>query len=291
TIFALMASASIAADVAVVWRHEKTTGSTSLSIHAATDDAVLAESCGNSIGSLDFNVDEHGAGNFIIGSNAFDITSQSQEGVSCNRIYNGIIATGICFGVKFDVPEGLATSSDCFTDGDTTASFLALKWRSLGAMKPVTATPVQQPDTPSQTFRLLGDGDPHQNYYHKQLSEVISCGTAPSCAAGYEVSRSYTIGFSAGISADSWISAGFDLQESWTTGNEYTCYGGPGDSVYTVRNWAQNTCNSTPRRYSDNLVMKSPNKANRGGGTYCVIGTCRAQGDAYWDNTGRAGGP
>ncbi|KAL6410603.1 hypothetical protein AUP68_07030 [Ilyonectria robusta] len=42
---------------------------------------------------------------------------------------------------------------------------------------------------------------------------------------------------------------------------------------------------------SDPVIVKSPNSDNRGGGYYCVIGTCRAKGDNYWDNTGPAGGP
>jgi hypothetical protein len=61
--------------------------------------------------------------------------------------------------------------------------------------------------------------------------------------------------------------------------------------IDTVRNWAQNTCTGTAKRFGSDFVMKSPNKANRGGGMYCVIGTCRAQGDGYWDDSGRAGGP
>ncbi|KAH7071228.1 hypothetical protein BKA63DRAFT_493066 [Paraphoma chrysanthemicola] len=314
TIFAFMATAALAADVTIVWRHEKTTGSTSLSVQSTSDATVLAESCGNSIGSLDFSsVDEHGAGNFTIGSNTFDIISKSQDGVSCTRMYNGIIATVTCSGVSFDIPAGVASSAECFTDDDAKASFLALRSMSLGAID--DPTPIEQRSTPVQAFRLrgrqqchnevgtvqVGDGNPHQNYYHKQLSEVINCGAAPSCSAGYENSKSYTIGFSSGISADGWISAGFEVQKSWSTGNQYTCYGGPHDDVciwyntahtaYTVRNWVQNTCLGRPKAYSDNFVMKSPNKVNRGGGMYCVIGTCRAQGDAYWDDSGRAGGP
>jgi hypothetical protein len=38
-------------------------------------------------------------------------------------------------------------------------------------------------------------------------------------------------------------------------------------------------------------IMFSPNENNKGGGYYCVIGTCRSQGENYWDMTGRAGGP
>ncbi|KAJ4296491.1 hypothetical protein N0V90_006536 [Kalmusia sp. IMI 367209] len=284
--FALVASA-VATDVSVVWRHEKSSGSTSLSIHSATDNTVLAESCGSSVGSLDFSrVDEHGAGNFTVGSTTFDITSKPQDGVSCNRKYNGIIAVVECSGLDINIPEGAPQSADCFSDEEAKASFLALRSRSLIVDTP---TRVEQRTLPSQTFKLRGrqqcheekstyvvdDGDPHQNYYHKQLSEVINCGAAPSCSAGYEVSKSYTIGWTSGISADSWISAGFEVQESWTTGNEYTCYGASGDDVciwyntahtaYTVKNKVWNTCVDN-ERFSDPFVMKSPNKANRGGG-------------------------
>ncbi|CAO2653056.1 Nn.00g024670.m01.CDS01 [Neocucurbitaria sp. VM-36] len=248
-----LATSAMAADVSVVWRHEKPSGSTSLIIHSSKDHVVLAESCGNSIASLDFShVDEHGAGNFTVGGNTFDVSSKLQ-----------------------------------MADDEAKASFDALQSRNVDAMVP--ATPVEQGTTPSKTFRLrgrqqcydqtgtaqIGDGDPHQNYHHKQLSEVTNCGAAPSCSAGYEVFKSYTIGWTAGISADSWISAGFEVQESWKTGNEYTCYGASGDDVciwyntahtaYTVHNWAQNTCNGGPKRYSDPFVMKPPNKANRGG--------------------------
>ncbi|KAF2447402.1 hypothetical protein P171DRAFT_407521 [Karstenula rhodostoma CBS 690.94] len=240
-ILALAASA-IATEVTVVWRHEKTTGSTSLSILSAENDAPLAERCGSSLGSLDFTrVDQHGAGNFTIDGDTFDISSKLQDGVSCNRKYNGVIAVTECSGIKFEVPEGEAKSADCFADEDAKASFLALKARAVDATAP---TPVEKRLTPSSTFKLRGrqqchdekstvvngDGDPHQNYFHKQLS------------------------------------------------------------VHTVHNHVYNTCVDNERN-SDPFVIKSPNKDNRGGGMYCVIGTCRAQGDEYWDNTGRAGGP
>lgn len=57
-----------------------------------------------------------------------------------------------------------------------------------------------------------------------------------------------------------------------------------------VRPWNGKTC-STNKNYHDQVVYRSPNKNNRGGQYYCVVGTCRAQGDAYWDYNGRNGGP
>ncbi|KAJ4373112.1 hypothetical protein N0V83_003403 [Neocucurbitaria cava] len=179
-IFALAATA-MAADVSVVWRHEKSSGSTSLAIHSADDHSVLAESCGDHIGTVDFsNVDENGAGNFSVEGNTFAVSSKNQDGVSCTRIYNGAVAVVNCSPVDFDVPEGTPKSADCFTDDEAKASFVALKARHVDDM--VSATRVEQRDSPSKTFRprqqcydetgtaQIGDGDPHQNYYHKQIS-------------------------------------------------------------------------------------------------------------------------
>ncbi|KAF7557609.1 hypothetical protein G7Z17_g542 [Cylindrodendrum hubeiense] len=58
----------------------------------------------------------------------------------------------------------------------------------------------------------------------------------------------------------------------------------------TVQNYVFNTCGPNSDD-GDPYVMYSPNDQNRGGGYYCVVGTCRSQGDQYWDKTGRAGGP
>ncbi|KAF2818344.1 hypothetical protein CC86DRAFT_433620 [Ophiobolus disseminans] len=318
--FLALAASAIAADVSIVWRHEKPSGSTSLTIHASPSKSIIAEICGNSIGAVDFSrVDEHGAGSFTIGDKTFAVASQSQDGVSCTRMYNGVVAVVECSNVKLDVPVDSPVSADCFTDAGAKSDFLALKSRSLLGTDtdtdtdtpPAPSTPIS---SPSPSFRLrgrqqchderstvkVGDGNPHQNYFNTQLSEVISCQNAPSCAVGFEKTKSYTVGFTM-AGTGSWISAGFEVQQSWSTGNQYTCYGAKGDNLciwyltahtaYTVRNRVQNTCSGSGPRYSPNYVIKSPNKANRGGGMYCVIGTCRAQGDTYWDNSGRSGGP
>jgi hypothetical protein len=61
----------------------------------------------------------------------------------------------------------------------------------------------------------------------------------------------------------------------------------------TVQNMQRDSCKVGGGWDTDGdpFVMFSPNANNRGGGYYCVIGTCRAQGDNYWDYSGRAGGP
>lgn len=127
----------------------------------------------------------------------------------------------------------------------------------------------------------------------------MSCGSAATCSVGESNSKSRTVGWSASASAAGWISAGFDVSTTWTTGATYSCGGLPGETIcvwyntahtaYTVANQQYNACQTLDPGPS--FVMYSPNTANSGGGYYCVVGACRSQGSAYWDYSGRAGGP
>ncbi|KAF1938209.1 hypothetical protein EJ02DRAFT_474332 [Clathrospora elynae] len=298
-LFALPAfAASVLADkVSVTWRHELSSGKTALEIQSA-DEAVLAESCSSKIGSLNFsNVDKHGGGSFTVGDKKYEVVSHPEDGPVCNRIYNGNIAVVECTGVDYDVPEGAATTAeDCFLHEENKATFRSLRSRSDDVHS--ASALADQPAMPSFHSRILGsrqtscisntdvvkvgDGNPHQNYLLKQISENIDCGAAPSCTVGETKSTSYTIGFSGGGSQ--WISGGFDVSKSWSTGNSYSCTGAKGDRVCIWYNTAHTACNAP-------YVLKSPNSKNQGGGYYCVIGTCRSKGDEYWNNNGRAGGP
>jgi hypothetical protein len=55
---------AVAADISVVWRHEISSGATSLTIHLhSADGTVLAETCGSLLRSLDFRkLNGNGAG-------------------------------------------------------------------------------------------------------------------------------------------------------------------------------------------------------------------------------------
>lgn len=129
----------------------------------------------------------------------------------------------------------------------------------------------------------------------------MNCGTAPLCTVGQMQSSSYTIGWSASSSATTWISGGFDVSESWSTGDTYSCTANSNETVcvwyntahtaYTVQNGVSDGCWSGWIPESNNFVMYSPNANNIGGGYYCVIGTCRGQDQQYWNYNGPAGGP
>ncbi|KAF8858500.1 hypothetical protein BDZ45DRAFT_714455 [Acephala macrosclerotiorum] len=113
-------------------------------------------------------------------------------------------------------------------------------------------------------------------------------------------SMSHTIGWPSSATADEWLTGGFDVSVSWTTGNTYSCTGNSGDTVcvwyntahtaHTIQNGAYNDCTGFSPSGGD-LVMYSPNSNNVGGGYYCVIGTCRSQGSEYWNYDSPAGSP
>jgi hypothetical protein len=90
------------------------------------------------------------------------------------------------------------------------------------------------------------------------------------------------------------------VAESWKTGNMYLCNGGPHETIcvwynaahtaYTVRDTMWNRCTGyAPDNHGPDYVMFSPNIDNKGSHYYCVVGTCRSQGENYWDKSGRAG--
>lgn len=188
------AATALAADVKVIWRHEKPTGRTSLTVESA-DRTVLAETCGNLLGALDFSrLDEHGVGNFTVGSKAFEATHVPQDGgVSCHRIYSGTIAIVECTGIDIAVPAGAAESADCFTHTHAKESFRRLKSRSLDILNATEhVEPFTEADDDAAPWFLsrilprqrcwigtetypVDNPDPHQNYLHKQLSVSKQC--------------------------------------------------------------------------------------------------------------------
>ena len=152
--------------------------------------------------------------------------------------------------------------------------------------------PIRGPYSTYYTVRV-GNGNPHIEYYNKQVSDTIhGCDQAgASCQAS--TSNSHTFGYSAtgGITPFEWISRGFSVTESYTQGTSRGCSAGPPDHsvclwyqqsciAYTVRNVASGrSCGNTGGLYT----LRSPMKGNAcGKGYYCVVNTCRTIGQGYW---------
>jgi hypothetical protein len=191
TLFTLPTLAILGAtkEIFVTYRHEQSSGKTALEIQDATGNkAVLAESCSPKIGSLDFSsLEQDGSGFFTVDNKKFEVLSKPGEGPVCTRIYDDAIVIVECTGVDYDIPEGAATSAeDCFAHEDNKAAFRSLKSRSENLHRAGPAAPAEQPTMPSfhsrilgsrqaclftnHNVKLVGDGNPHQNYHHKQLS-------------------------------------------------------------------------------------------------------------------------
>ncbi|KAM0345650.1 hypothetical protein ACHAPU_006304 [Fusarium lateritium] len=303
----LMASA-VSAEVQLVWQHAKASSQTALSVY--DDSTLLAQSCSSFISdaahSIDFSdIDGNGFGNFTVGAKKYLVHSKAEYsgGPVCTKKFGADATVVECSGINWKPSAKAKIEKECHGKDAAKSALRFLTSKSSLAKR--EANPI---NGPSACKILTGTspvdgGDPHQNFFHKQLSEVVNCGSAQSCSVGNTQSKSYTIGWTATFTPASWISGGFSVSESWTTGNTYSCNGGPGEDICVWYNTAHTAYTAINREYDtcgtgsgwvnvgDNFVIYSPNESNRGGGYYCVVGTCRAQGDGYWDYSGRAGGP
>ncbi|OBT64832.1 hypothetical protein VE03_06403 [Pseudogymnoascus sp. 23342-1-I1] len=312
-------------EVNIVIQRLKGTAETDVAIVDKESSEVLGYACSNKIDSGAFakfpvsaDINEYGAGTITLGTKTYKVHEDPSVsgGVSCTKMYDEqeiyvTCSATVPASLKL-APLSARDTEECFTtDSSPILKSIA---SSMAAKITTPSTPKRSAEesprsleerqgacgTWSSYTALVGDGDPHQNYYLNQLSENIQCGSSPSCAVGHEESKSYTIGFSVSASIDSWIGGGFDVSKSWTTGNEYTCYGAEGDTVcvwyktahtaYTVQNYDYNQCTGADAK--GKAVIQSPNNGNKGGNFYCVMGSaCRSQGEGYWDLNGPAGGP
>ena len=167
---------------------------------------------------------------------------------------------------------------------------------------------------------MVGDGDPHQVHYHKQVSVRIpllnllrgditknahtdqgiqTCDQKNECEISREDGYSVTVGWSM-ESTDLgyfFISGGFSVEETRSQSRSHVCSGSPGDTVcvwyradYTAYQVHKQGIPADCNNPEDRGIMRSPNSGDYNNGFYCVVGTCRNEGDYYWED-GEAGPP
>ncbi|KAF5637625.1 uncharacterized protein FTJAE_5482 [Fusarium tjaetaba] len=295
----LFVSACLAADVNVAWRLDHETKTSAL-LAVDTNGTVIAGTCGNIINArdpIDFSyLDESdGSGKFFIGNASYLVHSNPvfSGGPVCSRTYNPDHTLVHCSGISWDAVDAIGDEPrDCFAKAPTDGELMDLQSREL--------------DKTSQMHKrvrleLVGDGNPRQHYYHTQLSETIDCGAASGCSVGESDTESRTISASWTLTGPdkSWANFGFGVSKAWSTGNSYTCSGVKNESVcvwykvahttYTVKSFT-----IPPGEYMNNQEVEiydisSPNKKNKGGNYYCVVGNCTSQDDGWWDRVGRKG--
>ncbi|KAJ5825876.1 hypothetical protein N7474_003014 [Penicillium riverlandense] len=317
-----------AQNVDVMVQQIKATSEMDITVVSQDSSQVLGYACSNILNSGVFaekpitaTLDENGAGTLAVGNQMYIVNEdpETSGGITCSRTYNDVESFILCaVSLPASLPLTPIRSRDktsCFSSGNTPS--LQAIFRSILAQNKAPETEITniiQRDEPptlhkrqapcgqwSSSTQIVGDGDPHQNYLHTQLSENVNCGEATSCTVGQTESISYTIGWSATATAFEWLTGGFSVSVSWTTGNTYSCTGSSNDTVcvwyntahtaYTVQNGAYNDCTGFSPS-GGTLIMRSPNSNNVGGGYNCIIGTsCSSQGANYWDYNGPAGGP
>jgi len=159
----------------------------------------------------------------------------------------------------------------------------------------------QREDIPPPCYlitRLVGNGNPHINYFAKQVTQTVSgCDQDNSqCSTG--ASQSTSFGWSASLEGDAeWISGGFEVSEEIENGVNEGCSTGPPNQnvclwyqqayvAYTVENvWSSALCGTDSSSY----IIWSPTNGNACGiGYYCVVNDCRSLDQGYWTLDGPA---
>lgn len=105
----------------------------------------------------------------------------------------------------------------------SSSRFYVAALAAAASIQQVSALPqtIVQPSC-SHNTRLLGDGDPHQNYWEVQVTSSLPCYDG-TCSVGK--TETDTVGWtvSAGINAGPYITGGFSVSESVSIGETTTC--------------------------------------------------------------------
>ncbi|KFZ06545.1 hypothetical protein V501_07314 [Pseudogymnoascus sp. VKM F-4519 (FW-2642)] len=295
---------------------------------------VLGQSCSKALDSgafADFpistDLDSNGAGNITLNGQSYMVHEHADfsGGITCTRMYSDVDSFVRC---SIKVPNSLQAkplsaenSKACFTRGtldmETTSNVFAA--RLAGSKEyDLSETSLSMSEHPPKAnvrgtsgangppdcswhsdVVLIGNGDPHQNYLHTQLSIPIRCGGADSCNVGESNAISYSVNYSFGGNFFGWASGGFSVTKTVMTGNQHGCVGHKGQTVciwkntahtaYSVRERQRSRCD--PTQFGDRYVLVSPNDHTVGSYYYCVVGSCQNQGNSWMDRNGRAGGP
>lgn len=184
-----------AQEVNVMIQQVKSTSETDIAVVSQNTSEILGYSCSSTLNSGAFAdlpitayIDENGAGTLTVGSTTYKVHEDrdTSGGIACARIFNDGESFLDC---AVPVPSSLNLSpiSDqetaCFNSGvipslqSAYKSMLAqqgppetanLTRRDLSSSRPVLDE--RQCGIWSASSQVVGDGNPHQNYYLKQLS-------------------------------------------------------------------------------------------------------------------------
>lgn len=167
-------------NVRVLFHHDKTESKTSLTLTDPSKNKTFAHACDYKLDSGDFakfpirmDVNENGAGSLIYGDKKYRIHSLPEHsgGINCSRTYSQDTASVDCMApwrAPFQLQQLPSNfTSSCFSPG-----------------QPAYGLDRRQQPGPVVNFidqtRKEGNGDPHQNYYHRQITVGLTLQRTPS---------------------------------------------------------------------------------------------------------------
>ncbi|KAF2867077.1 hypothetical protein BDV95DRAFT_610960 [Massariosphaeria phaeospora] len=160
----------------------------------------------------------------------------------------------------------------------------------------VTAIPGEPPNCGIGMVRetnMVGDGAPKKWTFWKQLSDPVHCNEG-TCHVSHQSQTSFTVGFSASGQVNRWISAGFNVESTFSTGTSEECDGERNEVVcvwsfkhyytYSVKNIEYPMDPRCGRLTEGPTVrMDSPLAGTKGRGYGCYRGNdCKDLGETAW---------
>ncbi|KDN34915.1 hypothetical protein K437DRAFT_86952 [Tilletiaria anomala UBC 951] len=196
---------------------------------------------------------------------------------------------------KFNTATSLKTKA--FATLLVAAAAIAPTYVSASSLASQVSPDAIEPPVCSGKQMLVGDGNPHQNFNYRQVTQNLECGSGGCSTSELDL---HTFGWTATVSGAEFIGFSAGVSESWTSGQTYTCSISDG----TVCLWVKqaNTAVTIGKYHcygtncgchqTSTFVEQQPNNNNQGGEYQCRYNSnCTYLGDNYWDYNGCAGGP
>ncbi|KAH7152104.1 hypothetical protein B0J13DRAFT_255304 [Dactylonectria estremocensis] len=307
------------------YHHESGSNQTEFTLSTLDKSDFYAHACDNSFGiagkAVTINVDARGSGHIAVDDKEYKVVGDRDMsgGISCTKMYNEkstVVECSIPWRDSFDDWTVLSADEveECFSEESAArrrnlpSAFSSRIASSHFVSDSSPALDKRQGGCAYSVWydtRLIGDGDPHQDYFHKQVGPAQTCAQRGTCfvGVGEEVSITISAELGTGGGPTGWITGGFSVSQTKSSSTERGCYGEAGDTVcqwskthhtaYTVqtKKYVQSRgCGTRVDEDSGPYVIRSPNENSMAVEWYCVLNTCRGDGDRYWE-LGRAGGP
>ncbi|EKJ77011.1 hypothetical protein FPSE_02886 [Fusarium pseudograminearum CS3096] len=277
--------------IELVFEQDLETGGVATTAWDDSGSRIMALSCSNTVQlgnqTVTFHAKKDASGYFTIGDDTFPIEEDDSTGVLCSRMY----------------------VLECFADTKDPDRF---RWQPIGAdsHEPMNGDDRDENDTLDQR-RSLGrrqgcqtgiaqiqwpgvSRNPRKWRRHQQLTPSLDCRSAATCTTSVISSR--TITHSASVGAAKFISAGYSVGISQTSGFSLSCTANRNQRVcvkhwpryqqYDVRRQAV-LCGRTltDERYNIRAPLKDQQRHST---HYCATGTnnCRSDGWLHWEDMG-----